>query len=129
MTEIGEQEIDLIRRGYEAYNRGDFDAVKELLHPEIVFNRVAEIETPLEGREAVRALMEPDVLSRQENEVHSIEAVGDCALVEATFHGRGAGSGIEMAQRGFHLWRFRDGEAIEFSYFLDRDEALAAARG
>jgi ketosteroid isomerase-like protein len=54
--------------------------------------------------------------------------VSDCVLVECTFHGEGASSGIKLDQRGFHLWRMKDLKAIEFRYFLDRAEALAAAR-
>ena len=129
MTEAGEDKVELIRRGYEAFNRGDFDAVAELLHPDIVWNRVADVETAVQGSQEVRDFMEPEVFSRQRNEIHSIEAVGECVLVDGTFHGEGAGSGIEMKQRGFHLWRFRDDKAVEFAYFTERDEALRVARG
>ena len=129
MTQAGDQEIELVRRGYEAFNRGDFDAVAELLHPDVVWNRVADVETPVQGSQEVRDFMEPEVFSRQQNEIHSIEALGECVLVDGTFSGEGAGSGIEVTQRGFHLWRFRDGKAVEFTYFRDRDEAIQAASG
>ena len=128
MTEVGEEEIIRIRDAYEAFNRGDFDAAAELIHPNIVWNRVAEVEGPFRGKGAARAHMEPEIFSAQRNELHSIEAVGDWALVDCTFHGEGASSGIKLGQRGFHLWRIEDRKAIEFRYFLDRDEALAAAR-
>jgi ketosteroid isomerase-like protein len=72
--------------------------------------------------------MEPDVFSSQHNEVHSIEMVGDHVLVDVTFRAVGAGSGIELDRHAFHLWRTKDGAAIEFRAFLDRDAALAAAR-
>jgi ketosteroid isomerase-like protein len=120
--------IELVRRGYDAFNRGDFDAVTDLLDPDVVWQRVAEIEQPIRGAESVRAFLEPQVFSHQRNEIHAIEVVGECVLVDATFHGRGAASGIEANQRRFHLWRLRDGRVIELRFFLDRDEALAAAR-
>jgi ketosteroid isomerase-like protein len=128
VAKTGEEEIELVRGGYEAFNRGDLDAVAELLHPDIVWNRVADVETAVQGSQQVRQFMEPEVFSRQRNEIHSIEALGECVLVDGTFHGEGAGSGIEVTQRGFHLWSFRDGKAVEFTYFLDRDEAVRAAR-
>lgn len=127
MAEIGDEEIESIRGAYEAFNRGDFDAAAELIHPDIVWNRVADVEGPFRGRDAARSHMEPDVFSTQRNEIHSIEAVEDCVLVDCTFHGEGASSGIKLDQRGFHLWRIRDGKAIEFRYFLDREDALQAA--
>jgi ketosteroid isomerase-like protein len=130
MAVDSEKEIERIRHGYDAFNRGDFDAAAELIHPDIVWNRAAaDFEGPAHGAEAVRGLWEPEVFTTQFNEVHSIEPVADCVLVEATFHGEGAGSGIKLDQRGFHLWRIRGGKAIEFRYFLDRDEAMHAAKG
>ena len=57
-----------------------------------------------------------------------VEEIGDCVIVEATFHAVGSGSGIELNQAGYHVWRIRDGKGVEFRFFLDRDEAVAAAR-
>lgn len=53
------------------------------------------------------------MFTAQRTEVPSIEVIGECILVEDTFHGEGAASGIRLDQRGFHLWRMRDGKAIE----------------
>jgi ketosteroid isomerase-like protein len=122
--------IETVRSAYEAFNQGDFDRAAGFLHPDIVWNRVAEIEDPLRGAEAAREFMEPQAFSSQSTEIHSIEMVGDeYVLVDGTFHGEGASSGIAVNQRGLHLWRFKDARAIEFRYFRDREEALAAARG
>ena len=72
--------------------------------------------------------MEPEVFDRQQVEIIFTEIVADCVLIECDFQGLGRGSGIELTQRGWQLWRIRDGLAIEFRYFLDRDEAVQAAR-
>ena len=45
----------------------------------------------------------------------------DCVLAHVVFHAKGAGSGIEMSDDAWHLWRIKDGLAIEFSYFNDRE--------
>jgi ketosteroid isomerase-like protein len=127
MAEDMEGAVELVHRGYDAFNRGDFEAAAELLHPDIVWNRAVEVEQPARGSEAAKDLMEPDVFSSQRNEVHGVEVIGDCVLVDVTFHAVGAGSGIELDRRAFHLWRTKDGTAIEFRAFIDREEALAAA--
>lgn len=128
MSEDAERLLERIEAGYEAYNRGDFDAAAEHLHPEIEFSRVSDVESSLVGREAVRKNMEPEVWESQRVEVHGTEVIGDFVVVDATFHAVGSGSGIELHQRGYHLWRARDGRAAEFRFFIDRDEAVAAAR-
>lgn len=126
MAEDMEQAMKDIRSGYEAYNRGDFDAVAQFLHPDITWNRVADVEQPLHGREAARANMEPVAFEAQESELLEIEASGDWVVCRAVFRGRGAGSGIEVTDEAFHAWRIRDGLAVEFHYFPTREEALAA---
>jgi ketosteroid isomerase-like protein len=127
MAEDMEQAVRNVREGYEAYNRGDFDAAAEHLHPDVEFQRVADVEQSLLGREAVRENMTPDVWQRQTVEVHKLEAIGENIVVDTTFHAEGAASGIELHQDGYHLWRIRDSKAAEFRFFLDRNEAVAAA--
>lgn len=124
-----EQAVQMLRDSYEAYNRGDFDAAAENLHPDVSYARVSDVEQTLEGADAVRANMEPDVWEKQIVEIHATEVIGECVVVDTTFHAEGRGSGIQLDQPGFHLWRIRDGKGAEFRFFLDRDEAVAAARG
>ena len=124
-----DQALERVRAGYEAFNRGDFDASAEFVHPDVVWNRVAEFESPLQGREAVRANMEPEVFSEQVSDIRETEIVGDCVLARVNFRARGAGSGIEMDDEAWHLWRIKDGMAIEFRYFDGREDAVTAARG
>ncbi|HEY3192945.1 MAG TPA: nuclear transport factor 2 family protein [Solirubrobacterales bacterium] len=59
MTPTDEELIELLRRNNEALNRGDFDAVIERGHPDIVFVQPGGLPV-LRGMEAVRAWMEPD---------------------------------------------------------------------
>lgn len=123
---------DAVRKvlaGYEAFNRGDFDAAAEYVHPDMTWHRVAEFETPLEGRDAIRANMEPESFASQRGEVLATDVVGNCVLCHVVVHAKGAGSGIEMSDEAWNLWRIREGLAIEFSYHKTREEAVAAARG
>jgi ketosteroid isomerase-like protein len=128
MPEDMERAVESICEGYEAFNRGDYDAAAEHLHPDVNYARVSDVESNLEGKEAVRGNMEPDVWEKQLVELHGTEVIGEFVVVDATFHAVGRGSGIELHQRGVHLWRIRDGKGVEFRFFLDRDEAVAAAR-
>jgi ketosteroid isomerase-like protein len=129
MAEIDEAVLERVRAAYDAFNRGDYDASATALHPEIEWNRVAEFEQPLQGREAARENMNPEVFATQRTEVRGMEVIGDYVLVDTTFHAVGAGSGIELDQDGYHLWRIEDGLGKSFEFFLDRDEAVKAASG
>ena len=120
--------MERVRASYEAFNRGDYDAAVEFIHPGVVWWPVADVETPRHGRDAVRDFMTPEVFDRQHSEVLDIHVVGDCVIVHAIFTGSGRQSGIELAQEGYQWWRIREGLAAEFRFFFDRDEAVAAAK-
>ena len=127
MTEDMDEAIGKVQDAYEAFNRGDFDSAARFVHPDIVFHRVADVESTLQGRDAVRANMEPEIFATQHGEVLSTEVIADCVVCRVDFTAKGAGSGIEMSDDAWHLWRMKDGKAIEFRYFDSRDEAVAAA--
>ncbi len=119
--------MERIRSGYEAFNRSDFDAAAEHLHPDVEWNRVAEVERPIEGKENVRANMDPLVWSEQRVEINRMEAIGDSLVVDTVFHATGSSSGIALDNETFHVWKIRDGMGVRFEAFLDREEAVAAA--
>lgn len=129
MTES--EQVALIRRGYEAYNRGDFNAVVELLHPEVEWRppTASPDAVPLHGREEARGYMEPNMFVSQASEPLEIIESGDRVLVVARVSARGAASGLEVEQVNFHLWTVADGLAIRFEVFSERAEAMAALGG
>jgi ketosteroid isomerase-like protein len=54
---------------------------------------------------------------------------GDRILVLVRWSGRGKGSGAQIEAGGAHLWTFRDGLAVRFDTYRDREEARAALKG
>lgn len=128
MAEDMEQAVERLRYGYEAFNRGDFDESARYLHPDVDWHRVADVEQTLEGRDAVRGNMEPEVWGKQQVELHGLEVIGESIVIDTTFHAEGRGSGIPMDQDGYHLWKINDGFGARFQVFMDRDEAVKAAK-
>ena len=90
--------IDALRRTYEAFNRGDFDAAVEMAHPEIEFVPAGG-QASLRGAEALRAWMEPDAFEEQRIEPLDFRVEGNKVLVRQHAQARGAGSGIELDHR------------------------------
>lgn len=123
--------IDALRRVYELFNAGDFDAAIELAHPEIVFVRPGA-QSDVKGVDAFREWMEPDAFESQVIEAEAFETDGNRILVHQRATARGAGSGIEIEIESWTVWAFdRDGKATRVEFFLPHQEdgARRALRG
>ncbi len=99
--------IDTLRRGYEAFNRGDFDAAVEFAHPEMEFVPPGG-QPSLRGAEALRAWMEPDAFEEQRIEPLDFRVAGNKVLVRQRMQARGAGSGINLDLENWTVWTFDD---------------------
>ena len=125
MSLTEEQLIERVRRGYEAFNRGDFDAAIELAHPKVVFVRPGG-QSELRGTDAVRAWMEPDAFESQISKPREIELVGRKALIHQHTRSRGAGSGIEFEAGSWAVWTLDgEGRITRIETYLEHEEAEA----
>jgi ketosteroid isomerase-like protein len=120
-----EQIMETLQRGYKAFNRGDYDAVAELVHPDVVFIRPG-VEPELKGSDAFRAWMEPDAFESQASEPREVEIGDQRVLVHQHTTARGAGSGIEMEIGSWAVWTFGDdGRVTRIETYLEHEEADA----
>jgi ketosteroid isomerase-like protein len=129
VPERDEQTIQTLRRGYDAFSRGDFDAAIEMAHPEIEFIPPGG-QRPLRGATAFRAWMEPDALVEQRIEPLEFRINGNRVLVKQHTLARGAASGIELDLNNWAVWTLdEDGLATRLESFLvhEEREALEAA--
>jgi ketosteroid isomerase-like protein len=128
---MSRENVDLARRGYEAFARRDFDAVFELFHPEIEAHDPPEMPDAAihRGHEAVRRDWEQTAELFEDFSIELEETFdhGDVVVVFLLYRGRGSESGAEVEARMAHLWTVRDGKAIRLQQFLDREQALEAA--
>lgn len=123
--------LEIVRRGYEAFLAGDVETAFSVFAPDIEcyddpeaigepvyrgpegFARMIAVTT--EGFEDVRYFAE------------EFTAAGDRVLVAARRSGRGAISGVTVEERQYHVWELRDGLAVRFRSFLSHADALNAA--
>lgn len=130
-TRMTESEaIRLLRETYDSFNRGEFEAVLERADPEFELlppERGVSGSEPVRGHDAVHAYLLPDAFQQQR--VTPLEFVenGEVILVRLSAYARGAGSGIELEQEAFHVWRTRDGRALRLEIYLEGDRAREAA--
>ncbi len=127
---MSQENIAVLRRGYEAWNRGDRDAAFELM--ELDF----ELQLPeggmnvgtFHGREGVTKLFEDyfEVFESFRMEPEEFFEADDRIVVFVRTPARGKGSGVEVVFRPAHLWTMRAGRAVRLEIFPERMEALEA---
>lgn len=125
---------DLLRAGYEAFNRRDSARLRELMVDDFHWNEAAEVPGRKEcaSAEEFLAYMEGFDLMWDEFAFELLDlrrAASDVviATVLGTGRGRASGAGVELTIR--HVWRFRDGRVARMDAFLDEHAAEDAARG
>ena len=95
-----EEDVEAVRRGYEAWNRGDVGAVLELVHPDIEWRPGADAPEAGEnrGRDGFRGFLESWLESFEDLSIVPEELVveGDCVVAMVRQRGRGRGSGVEI---------------------------------
>ena len=129
---MSEENVEIVRRAFEALARGGTDALLEYIHPEFEATTppglAAEPDT-YRGHDGVRRYFESfsEAMEDIRFDGRRFEEIGDRVVVEMTLKARGRATGIEVGQPGFQVWELRDMRAIRLQVFGTRDEALKAA--
>jgi ketosteroid isomerase-like protein len=128
---VPEEEVDIVRRLYEALNRGDFDRMLEGVSPECEVDMSRALWGPYQGVHRIdrfRSLLQ-EIIGMWESarwEVAQYTDLGEhiVAAVTGRFHGR---DGVEVQAEMTWLFTFRDGAIRRVTLYQERDEALEAA--
>jgi ketosteroid isomerase-like protein len=125
-----EENVELVRAGYEAFNRRDFDAALENAHESVTWRPFFSVETDLlAGTEAIRAAWEnqTEILDLR-IEVDELIALDDTrVLAVATWIGRGSGSGARVERTNAQVFTVIDGTLRSVETYTSREAAVAAA--
>lgn len=126
------ENVELVRRGYDAFNRGDIEGALEILHPDVEWSTYL-VPGPgggtYRGHEGVRELWDDarNIFGDFRNDPERLMEAGDKVVAFITVRGRGKASGIDVKARIAHVMTLRDGKVASVQSFEDRDEALKAA--
>jgi ketosteroid isomerase-like protein len=126
---MSQENVEIVRRGYEAYSVGDFTTLREIYDPDVVMHHLEGWPEPgpSVGREAV--LREFEQL-RETGEAQTLEVTdfvdaADRVVVRYAMHGSGRGPDVEMEFSS--VYTLRNGKVVIQQTFSDHDEALKAA--
>ena len=125
--------VEAVRRGFQAFERRDRDAATTLLDPEVAWYPALGAllgQSSYHGPEAVAGLVLdeiPSVIEGFTSEVQELRDVGDdTVLVIVRFRGRVPSAQMEIEQVFGQVYRLRDGKVVEMRSYSSREQALAA---
>jgi ketosteroid isomerase-like protein len=127
---MSEENVELVRRGYEAFNRRDFDAALAIADDSITWRPLISVETDfLEGKEEIRAAWTSAAESLDVHvEVEELIPVGDASVVAvATWTGHGSASGTPVGATAAQVFTIEDGVVLTVESYAGKAEALKAA--
>jgi ketosteroid isomerase-like protein len=129
---MSQENVELVRRVYELWNRGDLDAAVEMLDQHVVWNAYAHLpdSRPRHGVHEVQQWAREFAQAWGEIQAHieRLEEVGDdlvLALVRMTGRGRGSGAAVESGVDG-HVWTVRDRKVAAVRMYQGTEDAFEA---
>ena len=127
---MSQENVEIVRRAYDALNHGDWDAVFREAHPdfEITTQRGPGAGTH-RRREAVQDYAE-DYIAAFDSMVFEPEEFlenDDQVVVLVTRRARPKGGSGEMVVRNGHIWTVREGSILSMKSYPDPEKALKAA--
>ncbi len=132
---MSQENLAVVRRGYELYEAGDLEGVADL------FSDAAEVADAgglgvtgsaagtRSGPEGFLRANEEALEAFDEYRVETAEFIdaGEAVVVPVRISGRGRASGVPLDARLTHLWVLREGKVIRGEVYRTTEEALEAA--
>lgn len=131
---MSRENVEVIRRMYEAWLAGDQDAVLAVFDadveltpdPEAAWVGIGQVYRGHAGMQSYMASVY-EAFEDYRPEVERLIDAGDQVLTLAIEHGKGRGSGADVqANKTAHLWTLRAGKAVRLDLYLNRDSAFKA---
>ena len=133
---MSQENVELIRRGVNAFNRGGFEAVDGVFWSEDIVWDVTPARIPglgvYRGREEVRKFFEQDwfgafPFDEWELSADQLIGAGDQVVGLMRQHGRGGSSDADVEMEFSQVATLRDGKVVQVDVYLDHMKALEAA--
>jgi uncharacterized protein len=130
---VSPEDLETVRRAYDAFARGDADALRSLIAPDIEWRTTPNV--PFLGTyhgidDFFRGMNEwTESFDEITTDVEEIVDAGEHAVVGHRMHGRGRDSGVEVDLAIWQVVTVRDGRLARMHDYNTREEALSAAAG
>ncbi len=127
---MSRENVEVVRRGFDLFNRGDIDAFCELFSEDVEIHPLQEnpdAEVSL-GREGVRQIIRnwTDVFDEVSAAPEEFIDAGGHVVIPLSLSARGLTSGISAEFRHTYVITLREGKVIQWWIFATTEEALEA---
>jgi ketosteroid isomerase-like protein len=124
---MSQENIERVKAGFAAHNRGDLDFLVQLYAPECVFETL--LLGTHHGNEAIRVIYEENQKTLSGYDVIPVELIdaGDKVVAVAQTVGTGPVSQVAVDDRFAFVFTFRDGRVVREQAFRNKEEAVEAA--
>jgi ketosteroid isomerase-like protein len=127
---MSQENVEIIRRGYDNLNRRDVEAWLEAFHPDAeMYDLAGRPDVPARrGHDALRKWVEmmDETWENGRHEPLRFIPAGAFVLVVLRARGRRRGVGVPVDIPLFHVFEMRDGKVERGRAYLDEEEALEA---
>ena len=114
---MSEEAVDIIRRANAAFNSGDQEGMRALLHPEMEFvddMPLPDVAQRAHGQGEMLALIAAwaEGFVGFQADIHEYTDLGQFVVCTTNWHFVSRDEGIELEWRGAEAWETRDGKII-----------------
>ncbi len=128
---MSQENVELVRRGHEAFRDSGEEAIFEFLHPEIDLTPIEELldAGTFHGHDGVHRFFQTlrEAFGDFTWEPQEFLDQGDHVVVATRFVAEGRGSGAPVEAMIYNVWTVRQGKAVRVRGYGSRSEALEAA--
>ena len=121
---MSQENVEIVRAAFEAWNRNDFDAWIQYFDPEVEWSALLEV---FRGHAGIRRAWQSFKVDLQlRARYDDIRDLGDSVLALGELTGTGRITGLNLRAEIAQLATFRDGRILSFRDFASHAEALGA---
>jgi ketosteroid isomerase-like protein len=127
---MSQENLEAVRRAYDALARGDLAGGGALFAEDVVFEPMSDGRQAYVGREAVAQQMR-EFLSQWDDfriEALAFRVVGDSVVVTERQRGKGRASGAEIESTFYAVWVLNRGAVVRVRWETVEENALEVAR-
>ena len=130
---MSQENVDIIRKIFAAFDRGDIEAVLSLCDEDITITQPAEVPGINRQQRGHQGVLEAFAVWPEQWDDFRIEVLGltaapaDKVITNIRTLGRGKQSGVEVDMEFSFVFTVRNQKIIEWQLFLREDQALEAA--
>jgi ketosteroid isomerase-like protein len=128
---MSQENVEVAKAAFEAYNRGDLDAWVADADPDIEWHVLPEATDPgpHRGRQVIleRGKLWQQMFGGLRVEVLEYIDAGDYVIAPVRMRGRAPGSDAEVALDEVYVSKFRNGKIVELREYRTKADALEAA--